>query len=73
MTGKDEAKHEGEKRQRDRQEEEGAGCIFERSGAAIRGTGNRRGEREKERGDPLARASGARGFVREPTDDAAGS
>lgn len=63
-------------RQQDRQEEEGAGRIFEQSRAAIRGTGNRRekeGERETERGDPVARAHGARGFVREPTDDAAGS
>lgn len=44
-------------------------------------TGNRRagkrerrgGIKERERDDSVARAHGARGFVREPTDDAAGS
>lgn len=69
MTGKDEAKHGEEKR------EQGAFSNEAKRQYVAQGTEGeeREREREKKRNDPVARARGARGFVREPTDDAAGS
>lgn len=71
--GKDEAKRGGRSRTDRRKKEQGARFRTKWSGDT-RHMEQKESEREREEGDdPVARARDARGFVREPTDDAAGS